>query len=100
MREGIMHRLMAGTTILEHELSELRLLVERQTGVLLDCPNSALAAHLAEYLEARELESPAALLNRFRAGDLDPAPGAEFLDGGLNVRNGFFSHPRAMNAPA
>ena len=25
-----MHRLMAGVTILEHELSELRLLVERQ----------------------------------------------------------------------
>ena len=46
-----MHRLMAGVTILEHELSELRLLVERQTGILLDCPNSALAAHVADYLE-------------------------------------------------
>ena len=59
-----MHRLMAGTTILEHELSELRLLVERQTGILLDCPNSALAAHVAEHLESHELESPAALLER------------------------------------
>ena len=47
-----MHRLIAGVTILEHELSELRLLVERQTGILLDCPNSALAAHVAEHLEA------------------------------------------------
>ena len=61
-----MHRLMAGVTILEHELSELRLLVERQTGILLDCPNSALAAHVAEYLESQELESPAALLDRLR----------------------------------
>ena len=61
-----MHRLMVGGTILEHELSELRLLVERQTGILLDCPNSALAAHIAEYLEAQELESPAALLERLR----------------------------------
>jgi hypothetical protein len=43
-----MHRLMAGGTILEHELSDLRLLVERQAGILLDCPNSALAAHVAE----------------------------------------------------
>ncbi len=60
-----MHRLMAGVTILEHELSELRLLVERQTGILLDCPNSALAAHVADYLESQELESPAALLNAF-----------------------------------
>jgi two-component system CheB/CheR fusion protein len=95
-----MHRLMAGVTILEHELSELRLLVERQTGVLLDCPNSALAAHVAEYLEKHELESPAALLERMRACDLDPATLAEFLDGVLNVKTGFYRHPGAMHALA
>jgi two-component system CheB/CheR fusion protein len=91
---------MAGVTILEHELSELRLLVERQTGVLLDCPNSALAAHVAEYLEKHELESPAALLERMRACDLDPATLAEFLDGVMNVKTGFFRHPGAMHALA
>ncbi len=95
-----MHRLMAGITILEHELSELRLLVERQTGILLDCPNSALAAHLADYLEKRELESAAALLNRLRSCELDPAELAVFLDGVLNVNTGFFRHPGAMNALA
>ena len=95
-----MHRLMAGVTILEHELSELRLLVERQTGVLLDCPNSALAAHVAEYLEKHELESPAALLERMRACELDPATLAEFLDGVMNVKTGFFRHPGAMHALA
>jgi two-component system CheB/CheR fusion protein len=95
-----MHRLIAGVTILEHELSELRLLVERQTGILLDCPNSALAAHVAEYLEAHELESPGALLARVRSCDLDPAELAEFLDGVLNVKTGFFRHPGAMNALA
>src|SRR5579862_625683 len=95
-----MHRLMAGVTILEHELSELRLLVERQTGILLDCPNSALAAHVAEYLETHELESPAALLARLRCPDLDPAMLAQFLDGVLNVNTGFFRHPGAMNALA
>ena len=95
-----MHRLIAGVTILEHELSELRLLVERQTGILLDCPNSALAAHVAEYLEAHELESPAALLNRVRSCDLDPSELADFLDGVLNARTGFFRHPGAMNALA
>jgi chemotaxis methyl-accepting protein methylase len=89
---------MAGTTILEHELSELRLLVERQTGVLLDCPNSALAAHVAEYLERHELESPSALLERLRASDQDPAALPGFLDGILNVNTGFFRHPGAMNA--
>lgn len=95
-----MHRLMAGVTILEHELSELRLLVERQTGILLDCPNSALAAHVAEFLETHELESPAALLARMRGSELDPAELSNFLDGILNVTTGFFRHPGAMNALA
>jgi hypothetical protein len=79
---------MAGVTILEHELSELRLLIERQTGILLDCPNSALAAHVAEYLEKQEMESPAVLLGRLRSGELDPCALATFLDGILNVNTG------------
>jgi len=91
---------MAGRTILEHELSELRLMVERQTGILLDCPNSALAAHVAEYLESWELEHTAALLDRLRASDQDPQMLPGFLDGVLNVNTGFFRHPGAMNALA
>jgi chemotaxis methyl-accepting protein methylase len=93
-----MHKLMVGGTILEHELSELRLLVERQTGVLLDCPNSALAAHIAEYLETHEIQSPAVLLDRLRACDQDPATVPQFLEGLLNSNTGFFRHPGAMNA--
>ena len=95
-----MHKLMAGVTILEHELNELRLLVERQAGILLDCPNSALAAHVAEYLETQELDSMAALLERLRSSDQDPSLLPRFLDGILNVRTGFFRHPGAMNALA
>lgn len=95
-----MHRLMAGVSILEHELSDLRLLVERQTGILLDCPNSALVAHVAEYLEAHELDSAAALLERLRAGDQDPSVLPQFLDGILNTGTGFYRHPGAMNALA
>src|ERR1700689_3636207 len=95
-----MHRLTAGGTILEHELSDLRLLVERQAGILLDCPNSALAAHVAEYLESQELDSAAALLNRLRASDQDPSVLPQFLDGILNVNTGFFRHPGAMAALA
>jgi chemotaxis methyl-accepting protein methylase len=93
-----MHRLMAGGTILEHELSDLRLLVERQAGILLDCPNSALAAHVAEYLEAQELDSVAAVLERLRSADQDPTCLPHFLDGVLNTDTGFFRHPGAMNA--
>src|ERR1700686_1321420 len=97
---GIMHRLMAGVTILEHELSELRLLVERQTGILLDCPNSALAAHVADYLESQELESAAALMGHLRSADQDPSTLPTFLNGVLNSNTGFFRHPGAMNALA
>jgi chemotaxis methyl-accepting protein methylase len=96
----IMHRLMAGVTILEHELSELRLLVERQAGILLDCPNSALAAHVADYLESEELDSGGTLLDRLRASDQDPSFLPQFLDGVLNIKTGFFRHPGAMNTLA
>jgi len=95
-----MHRLMPGVAILEHELSDLRLLVERQTGILLDCPNSALAAHVAEYLEREELDSSSALMERLRASDQDPSILPRFLDGVLNVNTGFYRHPGAMNALA
>jgi chemotaxis methyl-accepting protein methylase len=88
---------MAGT-ILEHELSELRLMVERQTGILLDCPNSVLANHAAEYLESHELDSSAALLALLRSSDKDPSIIQQFLDGVLNANTGFFRHPGAMNA--
>jgi len=93
-----MHKLMAGATILEHELSELRLVVERQTGLMLDCPNSALAAHVTEYLETNDLDSAAALLDRLRSADRDPGILPHFLDGLLNSSTGFFRHPSAMNA--
>lgn len=93
-----MHKLVISSTILEHELSELRLLIERQAGILLDCPNSALAAHVADFLESRELGSAGALLDAVRSSDQDPATLPQFLDGLVNVNTGFFRHQTAMNA--
>ena len=93
-----MHRLMATSTILEHELSELRLLVERQTGVVLDCPNSALAAHVADFIEAQELGSATTLLERLRSAEQDPWSLPALLDGLLSPNTGFFRHPGALNA--
>jgi chemotaxis methyl-accepting protein methylase len=93
-----MHKLMSRGTILEHELSELRLLVERQTGTLLDCPNSALASHVASHLESQQLESAASLLDRLRSCDQEPTLIPQFLDGLLDTTTGFFRHPGAMNA--
>src|SRR5258708_34036506 len=93
-----MHKLIATSTILEHELSELRLLVERQTGVVLDCPNSALAAHVADYVEAQGLGSSTTLLERLRSSDQDPSKPPSLLDGLININTGFFRHPGALNA--
>jgi chemotaxis protein methyltransferase CheR len=93
-----MHKLMATSTILEHELSELRLLVERQTGIVLDCPNSALAAHVADYVEAQGLGSSTTLLERLRSSDQDPSSLPSLLDGLVNTNTGFFRHPGALNA--
>jgi chemotaxis methyl-accepting protein methylase len=93
-----MHKLVATKTILEHELSELRLLVERQTGLVLDCPNSALAAHVAELIEAQDLGSSAALLERLRSCDQDPSSLPSLLDGLINTNTGFFRHSGALNA--
>jgi chemotaxis methyl-accepting protein methylase len=95
-----MHKLIATSTILEHELSELRLLVERQTGIVLDCPNSALAAHVADYVEAQGLGSSTALLERLRRSQQDPAGLPSLLDGLVNTNTGFFRHPGALNALA
>jgi chemotaxis methyl-accepting protein methylase len=93
-----MNKLTAAGPILEHELSELRSLVERQTGVVLDCPNSALAAHVADYIEAQDLESSTALLERLRSSVQDPTRLPSLLGGLINVNAGFFRHPGAMNA--
>ena len=95
-----MHKLIATSTILEHELSELRLLVERQTGVVLDCPNSALAAHVADCIEAQGLGSSTSLLERLRSSDQDPSSLPSLLDGLVNNNTGFFRHPGALNVLA
>jgi chemotaxis methyl-accepting protein methylase len=93
-----MHKVIATGTILEHELSELRLLIERQTGVVLDCPNSALAAHVAEFTEAQGWGLSTTLLERLRSSAQDPASLPSLLDGLINTNTGFFRHPGALNA--
>ena len=95
-----MHKLIATSTILEHELSELRLLVERQTGIVLDCPNSGLAAHVADYIEAQNLGSSATLLERLRSSSQELSGLPSLLDGLVSVNTGFFRHPGALNALA
>jgi len=93
-----MHRLITTSTILEHEISELRLLVERQTGIALDCPNSALAARVADFIETQDFDSSTILLDRLRSSEQDPSSLPSLLDGLVNTNTGFFRHPGALNA--
>jgi chemotaxis methyl-accepting protein methylase len=93
-----MHKSIASSTILEHELSELRLLIERQIGIALDCPNSVLSARVANFIEDQELDSSTMLLERLRSPEQDPTTFPELLDGLVNANTGFFRHPGALNA--
>jgi chemotaxis methyl-accepting protein methylase len=93
-----MHKLIASSTILEHEISELRLLVERQTGLVLDCPNSALTARVADFMETHEIASSNALLEALRSPDQESSMLPGLLDGVININTGFFRHSTALNA--
>jgi chemotaxis methyl-accepting protein methylase len=79
--------------VLEHELSELRLVLERQGGVLLDCPQDVLGTKVRDYLVQRRLNSVADLLGRLQASDTE----AETLLGHLlDGDTSFFRHPNAF----
>ena len=81
--------------VLEHEITELRLLLERQAGVLLNVPQEVLCEQLAEYLEQRRLASMADLLGRLQASDSECE---RLLDRLLDDETGFFRHPAAFSA--
>lgn len=80
--------------VLEHELSELRLLLERQAGVLLNCPQDVLGAKVSEYLESRRLSSVADLQGRLQTSDTECERLLERL---LDGDTGFFRHPAAFS---
>ena len=80
---------------LEHELSAVRLVMERAGGVLLDCPQDELAEQLNQYLEARRFKSLADLLGRLQSSDTEcESLLGQLLDG----TTGFFRHADAFAA--
>ncbi|HMK21967.1 MAG TPA: protein-glutamate O-methyltransferase CheR, partial [Terriglobales bacterium] len=81
--------------VLEHELTELRLLLERQAGVLLNAPQEILCQRLAEYLRERRIGSVADLLGRLQASDSECE---RVLDRLLDGETCFFRHPAAFAA--
>jgi len=81
--------------VLDHELSELRLLLERQAGVLLNSPQDMLVSKVADYLEARRLSSVADLVGRLQSSDTECERLLEQL---LDGETGFYRHPAAFAA--
>jgi len=88
------HKLSHGL-VLEHELTELRLLMERQAGVLLDCPHDQLVGQLARYMEKRRLGSFADLMGRLQASEAECETLLEQL---LDKETAFFRHRDAFSA--
>lgn len=81
--------------VLDHELSELRLLLERHSGVLLNSPQEGLISKVTDYLEARRLSSIADLMGRLQSSDTECERLLEQL---LDGETGFFRHPAAFAA--
>ena len=89
---SFMHKPSTNVAILEHELSELRLLLERKTGVLLDTETETLVAVAGEFLESQHLASAEELLARLRSSDAEcESLAGRLLDG----KTGFFRYPAA-----
>jgi chemotaxis methyl-accepting protein methylase len=78
---------------MEHELSELRLILERQGGILLDSPQDILISKVNQYLARRRLKSVADLLGRLQASDTECE---NLLAQLVDDETGFFRHPNAF----
>jgi two-component system CheB/CheR fusion protein len=92
-----MHKLSTTVAMLEHELSELRLLLERKTGVLLDTETETLIAVAGEFLKSQHLGSVEELLVRVRSSDAEcESLAGRLLDGAT----GFFRYPAAFESLA
>jgi len=90
-----MNKLSTTVAILEHELSEIRLILERKTGVLLRTPIEQLSEIVAEHLDSRQSASTTHLLDRLRSSDSECEGLTERLVGG---ETGFFRSPAAFDS--
>lgn len=88
-----MQKISARVTVLEAEISEIRLLLERQTGVLVDTPSEKLGEVVSAYAEKRRLSSTQEMLEALRSSDEDSDGLAEQL---LDGETGFFRYPEAF----
>jgi chemotaxis methyl-accepting protein methylase len=87
-----MQKISARVTVLEAELSEIRLLLERQTGVLVDASSEKICEAVSAYVERKHLSSANQLIETLRGSDED----CELLENLLDGETGFFRYPEAF----
>jgi chemotaxis protein methyltransferase CheR len=92
-----MHKPLVNGAVGEHELSELRLVLERQIGVLLDTTTERLTDVLSEVLRSQRIASAGILLERLRSSDAECETLADRL---LDGETGFFRYPAAFESLA
>ncbi len=92
-----MRELPANGVFAEHELSELRLILERNTGVLLNNSTEAVSHAAAALMESRHIGSVSSLLEQLRVSDAECEALAERL---LDGQTRFFRYPAAFEALA
>lgn len=90
-----MHKLPVTAAILEHELSQVRLLLERETGVLLDTPNDTLSDVLLELIEKSHASSATKYIEALRSLEAEREKLAESL---VPAETRFFRYPAAFQA--
>jgi chemotaxis methyl-accepting protein methylase len=84
-------RLSTNVAVLDHELSEIRLLLERYAGVLFDDSSEHFCERFEQHLRARHLNSAAELLGLLQTSESERAALAEHL---LEHAGQFFRWPR------
>jgi two-component system CheB/CheR fusion protein len=92
-----MNRLSTTAAILEHELSEIRLILERKTGLLIQTPAEKLSEQIAEHLDARQSASVNGLLEKLRSSDSECESLTERL---VDSETVFFRYPAAFDSLA
>lgn len=90
-----MHKLSTSLAVLEYEISELRLIVERQAGVLLDTPSDVLSDFISRSIAELHLDGVVDLLDRLRSSHSECE---RFLDPLLDGTTRFFAHPEAFDS--
>jgi len=90
-----MHKISTSFAVLGHEISELRMVIERKTGILLDTPDDQLSGLIGEKMEELHLNTPKEFLERLRESNTECE---NFVEPLLEGTPGFFAVPEAFDA--